>query len=70
MTRLNPRFVGRVFRLQDKAIRATILGLNPRFVGRVFRLQPVKNFFCFQSFKRCILDSKFFNYQKHCLTKS
>ena len=44
--------------------------LNPRLVGRVFRLQPVKNSFCFQSFKRCILDSKFFNHQKHCLTKS
>ena len=44
--------------------------LNPRFVGQVFRLQPVKNSSCFQSLKRCILDSKFFNYQKHCLTKS
>ena len=46
------------------------MSLNPRLVGRVFRPQPVKNFFCFQSFKRCILDSKFFNYQKHYLTKS
>ena len=53
-----------------KVANKNSLSLNPRLVGRVFRLQPVKNSFCFQSFKRCILDSKFFNYQKHCLTKS
>ena len=45
---LNPRFVGRVFRLKQFAKSFAKVGLNPRFVGRVFRLQPVKNFFCFQ----------------------
>ena len=67
---LNPRFVGQVFRPTITRTKPTGSSLNPRFVGQVFRLQPVKNSSCFQSLKRCILDSKFFNYQKHCLTKS
>ena len=67
---LIPDLWGESSDIPESAVWQTHEGLNPRFVGRVFRLQLVKNFFCFQSFKRCILDSKFFNYQKHCLTKS
>ena len=67
---LNPRLVGQVFRRTEGEITVYYDCLNPRLVGQVFRLQPVKNFSCFQSLKRCILDSKFFNYQKHYLTKS
>ena len=39
---LNPRFVGRVFRLKQFAKSFAKVGLNPRFVGRVFRrfLEP------------------------------
>ena len=38
---LNPRFVGRVFRLKQFAKSFAKVGLNPRFVGRVFRLEYV-----------------------------
>ena len=40
--RLNPRLVGRVFRLSYETMICFYHCLNPRLVGRVFRLE-VKN---------------------------
>ena len=40
IVRLNPRFVGQVFRLLVQILFHFQLSLNPRFVGQVFRHFP------------------------------